>query len=187
MAMILALMLSPSVSAQASGALHPACGAAQIRVSAGATAMNTTYSLVTAPGTRRVLAYEAVPVYFYNRGGVCHLLMGAPAVQAVRHATQVPSLKTLPMRDVSIGTTAENNRRRLITHHQRLEVLVVVIRPVGPAFVGCDPATTTGIIMQGYAGPVGTFAFIPRRLSDVCFDAGLGRVVDDIGVLWPSA
>ena len=177
--------LSPETLAQASTPLHRACRASQIRVSAGATASDTTYSLVTATGVRPVFAYEAVPLYFYNRGDVCHLLMSAPAVQAVRDTTTVAHLSNFPMHDLSTPVSAENNRRRLIVYHQRLEVLVVVVRPVGPAFKGCEPATATGILMQGYAGPIGTYYFTPRRLRDVCFDTGLGFRVVNLGVFWP--
>ena len=176
--------LSLAVPVQAAPPLHPACQASQIRVSAGATVTNTSITVATATGVRPVFVDEAVPVYFYNRGDVCHLLMGAPAVSAVRRATRVASLRTLPLSDLSIGTSAENNRRHLISHHQRLEALVVVVRPVGPSFAGCDPATATGILLQGYAGPVGTFHFIARSLRDVCFDTSVGRNVINVGVDW---
>ncbi|MDE3094307.1 MAG: hypothetical protein KGJ47_11065 [Acidobacteriota bacterium] len=186
-ALVLTLVATTSLVAVpvwAAAPAHPACRARQIRVSAGPTLTNATYTVATSTGARPVFADEAVPVYFYNRGGTCHLLMGAPAVSAVRDATRVASLRTLPLRDLSIPTTAQNTRRRLVDHHQRLEALVMVARPVGPSFAGCDPATATGILVQGYAGPIGTFHFVARPLRDVCFDTGVGRNVVNVGVFW---
>ena len=176
-------LLSPA-PVRAGEPMHPACRASQIKVSAGPTTINATYTVATATGVRPVFADEAVPVYFFNRGDVCHLLMGAPAVSAVRHAKRVASLESLPLRDLSIPASADNTRRRLVAHHQRLEVLVMLARPVGPSFAGCDPATATGILVQGYAGPIGTFHFVARPLRDVCFDTGVGRNVVNVGVFW---
>ena len=174
-------------TAQAAPTAHPACRASQIVVSAGATLFNANYPVRTTTGVHQESAYEAVPVYFYNRGDTCHLLMGAPAIGVVRDTTTVTSLKTLKLRDLSVGVSAENTRRPVVARHQKIEALFVIVRPVGPAFKSCDPVTGSGLLVQGYARPIGTFHFIVRRLRTVCFDSGVGRIVLDYGVAWPTA
>lgn len=166
---------------------HPACQASQIRVAAGATLTDTTYPVRTSTGVHQVPAYEVVPVYFYNKGATCHLLMGAPDFQAVRNMTDVTNLSALSAHDVSVPAGADNTNRLVVTRRQKVEALFVVVKPVGPSFTGCDPATTSGILMQGYANPIGTFHFIVRRLRDVCFDSGIGRNVLNFGAVWPAA
>lgn len=178
--------VSPAVTAQAATTSHPACRASQIKVSSGATLTNTTYPFRTSTGVRQEPAYEVIPVYFYDQGATCHLLMGAPDIRAVRDTTNVTNLKTITMHDLSVPVSADNTRREVVGHHQKLEALFVVVRPVGPPFTGCSPATTSGILVQGYASPIGTFHFIVRRLRDVCFDSGVGQNVLDYGVAWPS-
>ena len=178
--------VSPTVSAHAATPSHPACKASQITVSAGATVTNTTYSVRTTTGVHQVPAYEVVPVYFYNRGTTCHLLMGAPYFQAVRNTTDVVNLSALSAHDVSVGAGADNTRRPVVVRHQKLEALFVVVKPVGPSFKGCDPATASGIVIQGYASPIGTFHFVVRQLRGVCFDTGVGRNVLDYGAVWPA-
>ena len=176
---------APSTTAQ-SVTSHPACGASQITVTAGKTLTNTTYGVRTTTGLHQVRAYELVPLYFYNTGATCHLLMGAPDVLAVRNTTDVKNLSTLSMHDVSIPAGADNTRRPVVARRQKLEALFVVLKPVaGPTFRGCHPATATGLLLQGYAGPIGTFHWIPRQLRDVCFDTGVGRSVVNFGVSWP--
>jgi hypothetical protein len=173
-----------AVTAHAATPSHPACQASQITVTAGKTLTNATYEVRTTTGLHQVRAYELVPLYFYNTGATCHLLMSAPDVRAVRNTTDV---KNLSMHDVSIPIDSANTRRRVVTHHQKLEALFVVLKPVaGPTFRGCHPATTTGLLVQGYAGPIGTFHWIPRQLRDVCFDTGVGRSVVNFGISWPA-
>jgi hypothetical protein len=173
-----------AVNAQAANSAHPACQASQITVTAGATVTNTTYTVKTSTGLHQVPAYEEVPVYFYNRGTPCHLLMGAPYFQAVRNTTDVVNLSALSAHDVSVGAGADNTRRPVVIRHQKLEALFVVVKPVGPSFKGCDPATASGIVTQGYASPIGTFHFVVRQLRDVCFDSGVGALVVNIGAVW---
>ena len=178
---------SSSTTAQAVTS-HPACDASQITVTAGKTLTNATYAVRTTSGLHQVRADELVPVYFYNTGATCHLLMGAPQVLAVRNTKDVTDLATLSMHDVSIPSGAVDTRRRVVVRHQKIEALFVVVRPVaGPTFRGCHPATATGLLLQGYAGPIGTFHWIPRQLRDVCFDTGVGRSVVNFGINWPPA
>jgi hypothetical protein len=178
--------MSPAVTAYAATPSQPACQASQITLTTGATMTDTTYPVRTSTGVHQSLAYEAVPVYFYNRGAVCHLLMGAPDFQAVRNTTEVAKLSALAAHDVSVPAGADNTRRPVVAHHQKIEALFVVTKPVGRSFAGCDPATATGIVVQGYANPIGTFHFVVRRLLDVCFDTGAGRNVLDFGAVWPA-
>ena len=183
---IAAAVVAPANRAPGATASLPACRAAQIAVSAGATAFTTTYSVRTSTGLHHVAVYEAVPVYFSNRGTTCHLLMGAPQFQAVRGTTDVRRLSALSAHDLSVPVGADNTRRPVVAHLRKIEALFVVARPVGRAFAGCEPATASGIVIQGYASPIGTFHFIARQLRDVCFDTGVGpRVVND-GALWPA-
>lgn len=176
---------APSTTAQAVIS-HPACGVSQITVAAGKTLINATYEVRTSTGLHRVRAYEIVPLYFYNTGATCHLLMSAPDVFAVRNTTDVTNLATLSMHDVSIPIDSANTRRRVVTHHQKLEALFVVLKPVaGLTLRGCHPATATGLLLQGYAGPIGTFHWIPGQLRDVCFDRGVGSSVVNFGISWP--
>jgi len=184
---IAVVTVSPAVSANATTPSHPACKASQITVTASATLTNTTYSVKTSTGLHQVPAYEEVPVYFYNRGTTCHLLMGAPEVQAVRNTTDLVNLKALSAHDVSIPAGADNTRRPVVAHRQKIEALFVVVKPLGPSFKGCDPATASGIVIQGYASPIGTFHFVLRQLRDVCFDSGVGQRVLDYGISFPTA
>jgi len=164
----------------------PACNASQITVAAGKTLTNAIYEVRTTTGLHQVRAEELVPVYFSNAGVTCHLLMGAPEVLVVRNTSNVKKLSSLSMRDVSIPTGAVDTRRRDVARHHEIKALFVVLRPVaGPTFRGCQPATATGLVVQGYAGPVGTFHWIPRHLRDVCFDTGVTRSVVNFGINWP--
>ena len=174
--------VSPAVVAQAATPSHPACLASNLTVTDGVTVTNTTYTVKTSTGLHQVPAYEEVPVYFYNRGATCHLLMGAPEVQAVRDTANVAAITS---HDLSIPTGADNTRRPVVAHHQKLEALFVVVKPVGPPFKGCAPATTTGLLVGDYAKPIGTTHFVIRRLQDVCFDSGVGRSVLDYGIGFP--
>jgi hypothetical protein len=160
-----------------------ACQATQVRVTAGPTAFNTTYPVTTSTGHHRVPAYEVVPVYFYNRGSTCHLLMSAPDVRALRGA---PSPSGAPLNDFSVPTSADNTRRPVVEHHQKIEALFVVTAPEGLPFKGCDPATSTGFVVGGYAKPIATTSFVKRALRDVCFDSGPGANVVNFGVVWST-
>jgi len=176
---------SPAVSAQAA-TLAPACQATHLTVTTGATLMNTTYPVKTSTGLHESSAYEAFPVYFHNHGSTCRLLRWAPAIEAVRNTTKSTKLLELPAHDRSSPTGAYGTKRQVVAHDKTVEALIVVTKPVGFSFKGCDPATASGIVMQGYAEPIGTFRFIVRPLRDVCFDAGVGRTVLDFGVVWPA-
>jgi hypothetical protein len=74
----------------------------------------------------------------------------------------------------------------VISRHEKLEALFVVVKPVGPTFKGCDTATATGFIVGDYASPIATTHFVDRKLREVCFDTGIGHNVIDYGVEWPS-
>lgn len=176
---------SPALSAEAA-TLAPACQATQITVTTGATLMNTTYPVKTSTGVHESSAFEEFPVYFHNHGSTCRLLKWAPAIEAVRDATQSAKLLALPAHDRSAPTGAYGTKRQVVARDHTVEALIVVTKPVGFSFKGCDPATASGIVMQGYAEPIGTFRFIVRPLRDVCFDSGVGRTVLDFGAVWPA-
>jgi len=175
--------VSPAVTAHAATSTLPACRASRITVTAGRTVNNTTYPVRTSTGVHQVPAYEVVPVYFYNLGATCHLLMGAPIFRAVRNTTDVTHLSA---HDLSVPAGADNTRRPVIARHQKLEALFVVVKPVGSSFTGCDPATTTGLLVGDFANPIATTHFVVRQLRDVCFDTGVGRNVLDYGAVWPG-
>jgi hypothetical protein len=168
---------------QAAIASYPACQASQITVTAGATATNAPYPVRTSSGVRLSLAYELVPVYFDNRGSTCHLLMGAPSVRAVRYTTHPDAIS---LHDLSAPAEAGNTRRLVVSRHEKLEALFVVVKPAGTTFKGCDTATATGFIVGDYASPIATTHFVDRKLREVCFDTGIGDNVIDYGVEWPS-
>jgi hypothetical protein len=174
--------LSPAADAQTTVLSHPACLASNIAVTAGTTRINATYTVKTSTGLHEASAYEEVPVYFYNRGAICHLLMGAPDVQAVRDTVNTDAIT---LHDLSVPTGSGNTRRPVITHHQKLEALFVVVKPVGSSFAGCDPVTAAGFLVGNYAKPIASTHFVVRRLRDVCFDSGVGRIVLDYGIDFP--
>jgi hypothetical protein len=163
---------------------HPACNSSQIRVTAGATLTDTTYTVTTSTGAHQVPAYEVVPVSFYNKGATCHLLMGAPIFRAVRNTTSLST--TTPIHDLSIPAGADNTKRMVVTRHQKVEALFVVVKPVGSYFAGCDPATTTGFSVGNFGNPIATTHFVVRQLRDVCFDSGVGAHVLNIGAIWKT-
>lgn len=175
--------LSPAARAHAATPAQPACEASQIAVTAGATLGGTNYLVRTSTGLHQRSASEVVPVYFYNRGAPCHLLMGAPNFRAVRNTTDVAHLTA---NDLAIPAGTGTTRRPVVAHHQKIEALFVLIKPVGPAFTGCKPATTTGFLVGDYANPIATTHFIVRQLRDVCFDTGVGRGVLNYGAAWPA-
>ena len=173
----------PVVTAHAAVPAHPACRVSRLAVTAGATTTNTTYAQTAPTGAVTGFASEAVPLYFYNTGPTCHLLMGAPSVRAVKSTTKIGAIGPS---DVSIPVGADNENRMLVTHHQRLEALFVVVRPNVTMNGPCDPSTTTGLLVGGYATPISSAHFIVRRLRSVCFDTGVGRNNVNTGVVWLS-
>ena len=88
-------------------------------------------------------------------------------------------------KDMSIPVGADNENRMLVTHHQRLEALLVAVGPHVTTNGPCDPAPTTGLLVGGYATPISSAHFIVRRLRSVCFDTGVGRNNVNTGVVWP--
>jgi len=161
---------------------HPACVASQIRVTEGPTQINAPYTLTTSTGKHQARAFELVPVTFYNVSATCHLLMGAPVFLAVRNTTTVSA--TTPIHDLSMSAGADNTKRVVVMRHRKVEALFLVAKPIGPSFIGCESATTSGLSVGGYANPVGTSHFIVRRLRDVCFDFKAGSHVLNIGTIW---
>lgn len=160
-----------------------ACPASRIQVTAGATLTDTTYSYSTPTGVVTAFANEAVPVYFYNKGALCHLLMGAPEIRMVRGTTAA----AITLSDLSTPVGPDNQDRVAVGSHQKVEALLVVVKPVGPSFAGCHPATSTGILVGGYGKPIATTRFIARKLRYACFDSGVGRVVTNFGVEWVAS
>jgi len=133
-------------------------------------------------GPPPVPAYEVVPVYFYNRGSTCHLLMSAPDVRALRGR---PSPSGAPLNDFSVPPARTTPAPGCRTP-QKIEALFVVTAPEGLPFKGCDPATSTGFVVGGYAKPIATTSFVKRALRDVCFDSGPGANVVNFGVVWST-
>ena len=174
---------SLAVKADAATPSHPACQASRITVTTGSTETNTTYPVRTSTGVHQELALEIVPVYFYNRGTTCHLLMGAPIFRAVRNTTDVAHFAA---HDLSVPAGADNTRRPVVARHQKLEALFVIVKAAGSPFKGCAAATTTGFLVGNYANPIATSHFVLRRLHDVCFDTGARRIVLNYGVGWPT-
>ena len=175
--------LSPAVTAHAAAPAQPACQASHIAVTAGATSGATNYLVRTSTGLQQRSASKVVPVYFYNRGATCHLLMGGPIFQPVRNTTDVTHLSA---NDLAIPVGAGSTRRPVVDHHQKIEALFVFMKPVGPAFTGCKPATTTGFLVGDYANPIATTHFIVRQLRNVCFVSGVGHGQFNYGAAWPA-
>lgn len=181
--MPLAIALSPATSSSATSAMQPACQASQVVVTAGATLGETNYSMRTPIGLQQRSASLVIPVYFYNRGAICHLLMGAPIFRPVRYTTDAAHLSA---NDLGVPAGADNNQRPVVKRHQTLKALFVLIRPVGAPFKACKPGTATGVQVGGYVKPVATTHFILRQIRDVCFDTGIGRNVGNYGAAWPA-
>jgi hypothetical protein len=176
--------LSLAAAAHAAAPAQPACQASQIAVTAGATLGATNYLVRTSTGLQQRSASQVIPVYFYNRGATCHLLMGGPIFRAVRNTTDVAHLSA---NDLAIPAGVGSTRRPVVAHHQKIEALFVLMKPIGLAFTGCKPATTTGFLVGDYANPIATTHFIIRQLRDVCFDnPGVGRGVLNYGPAWPA-
>jgi hypothetical protein len=176
--------LSPAGLARAAAPAPPACQASQIAVTAGATLGETNYLVRTLTGLQQRSAFKVVPVFFYNRGATCHLLMGGPIFRAVRNTTDVTHLSA---NDLAIPASAGSTRRPVVARHQKLKALFVWMKPVGPAFTGCKPATATGFLVGDYANPIATTHSIVRQLRNVCFDnPSVGRGVLNYGPVWPA-
>lgn len=158
----------PAFAARAAVVTHPACHVSQIKVTAGATLHNASYDQQTPKGAAKAMANEAVPVYFYNQGAACHLLMGAPSFRAVKKTT---SVATTTVDDLSIPVGADNENR-----------VVVTLNAVMGA--RCDPATTSGLLVGDYANPIAATHLIVRTLQDVCFYSGIDRIDVNDGAVW---
>lgn len=168
---------------------YPACVTSQIVVSAGATLSNVSYQYPTQTGIVHAFSKKAVPVFFYNRGPVCHLLMGAPAITAVRDAT---SAATVTVDNMTIpNPPVPTTKRVVLLRHERAEALFLFGNPLPKgASEGCRPATATGLLVQGYANPVpSTGKFFPRQMKNVCFPVPgvVGAVATNTGVEWATA
>ena len=167
---------------------YPACLTSQIEVTAGATITNVSYDYPAGKRTVHAFSKKAAPVFFYNRGPVCHLLMGGPAISAVRNAT---STTTVIASDLSIAVgPLPTTKRVVLDRHQRAEALFLFGGPMPPGVRGCHPATATGLLVQGYADPVPSVGmFFPRPITNVCFPASgsVGANVVNTGVAWATA
>jgi hypothetical protein len=117
------------------------------------------------------VANKAVPAYFYNEGATCRLLMSAPTIRGVKNTTEIG---TIPLSDLSIPVSADNEKRLMVQHHEKVEALFLWDKPVAQMGRPCDPATTTGFLVGGYGNPIAVTHFFARKLRDVCFDSDVG-------------
>ena len=161
-----------------------ACRTSQIQVTAGPTLTNVRYSYKASGHTLKGLAQQAVPVYFYDKGATCHLLMSGPDIRMVRNATDASSIAASDL-SAPTGNPAVSERA-VVDRHQRIEALVSVNRLPKKDSKNCVPATSTGFLVGDYANPVATSHFIVRALDHVCFDPGTvgGPVTINFGVSW---
>jgi hypothetical protein len=178
-------MTGPFVAHARAATMYPVCVASQIRVTTRATLLNSHYPETTSTGTYQVPAYEAVPVFFYNKGAVCHLRTGAPSIAALRNVRVVSA--TTPSRDLSMPVGSDSTKKMIVNRHEKIETLFVVIKPVGLSFTGCEPATTSSLLISGFAKPIDTVRYVIRHLRNVCFDSGAGSHVSNIGVIWTTS
>jgi hypothetical protein len=140
---------------------NPACLTSQIKVTVGATMSNVPYDYSTV----HAFSKKAVPVYFYNTGATCHLLMGAPSIRAVKNTTNVHAIA---VSDLAFPGSVPTENRVVVDHHQKVEALFLFGNPLPPSSHPCDPATTTGILVQGYADPISSIGkFFPRSIQHV--------------------
>jgi hypothetical protein len=151
-------------------------------VTSGPTLFNTSYDNLDEHLKFKAFANEAVPVYFFNKGADCHLLMGAPTIRAAR---KIPVTDSSSTTNLSFPFTA-NERRLLIVHDEKIEALFVVIKPSAVLGHPCDPSATSGVFVGGYATPISSSHFIRRNLHYVCFDSGVGHLVENTGTAWIS-
>jgi hypothetical protein len=107
-------------------------------VTSGPTLFNTSYDNLDEHLKFKAFANEAVPVYFFNKGADCHLLMGAPTIRAAR---KIPVTDSSSTTNLSFPFTA-NERRLLIVHDEKIEALFVVIKPSAVLGHPCDPSAT---------------------------------------------
>lgn len=163
---------------------YTACVTSQIEVTAGATISNVSYEYSTWKGTVHAFSKKAVPVFFFNRGKACHLLMGVPAINAVRNAKSVSAMTNS---DMAVSAPVPSTKRVVLDHHQKVEALFLFGSPIPKGVRGCDAATTTGILVQGYARPTPSVGkFFPRKIKNVCFPVGAGATFVNTGVAWFS-
>ena len=145
---------------------------------------NASYDYSTVEGTVHAFSKEAIPVYFYNKSTVCHLLMGGPSIRAVKNTTDVTAIMAS---DLAFSAPVTGEKRVVVEHHQKVEALFLFGNPVLHKSRACDPATATGILIQGYSKPTtSTGTFFPRRIRHVCFDSGVGAIVSNTGVAWAT-
>ena len=167
---------------------YPVCKAAQIEVTAGATIANVSYDYPAGRRTVHAFSTKAVPVFFFNRGPACHLVMGAPAIDAVRNAT---SATAVTEGDLAVSAPPlPTTKRVVLDRHQTAEALFLYGSPIPAGVRGCHPATATGLLVQGYAMPVPAVGtFVARRIPSVCFPVPgiVGATFVNTGVAWATA
>jgi hypothetical protein len=180
-----ALLSSGVTTAGATTTRYPTCLASQIIVSVGATVSNVSYDYSTSKGIVPAFSKEGMPVYFYNKSTDCHLLMGGPSINAVKHATNV---RAITGSELAMSAQIPYDKRVVVEHDQKVEALFLfgnISSPVLQNGRRCDPATATGILVQGYAKPTpSTGRFFARKIPQVCFDNGVGANWSNTGVAW---
>lgn len=148
----------------------------------GADALDVSCAYPTSKGTVPAISVDAVPVYFYNKSTACHLLAPGPSINAVKNTTNVREIKAS---DLSFSSPVPGYRRVVIEHHKKIEALFLFGNAVARPGRQCDPATSTGALVQGYANPVHSVGeFFPRKIPEVCFDSGAGADWSDTGAAW---
>ena len=165
---------------------YPACVISKIVVTAGRTISDVPYQYPTQMGNVHAFSKMAVPVFFYNRGPVCDLLMGAPDITAVRDAT---SASTVTVANMTIPNPPPLTKRVVLQLHQRAEALFLFGSKIPKGAADCHSGTATGLLVQGYAKPVPSVGkFFPRRMKNVCFPVpgAVGAVTTNTGVAWAT-
>ena len=155
-------------------AAYSPCRFSRITVSVGSTRQD----VAGYPSGSRV-----TPIYFTNRGPVCHLLLGGPVVRAFRsyHVSKkvtdteqsVPAMTT----DASSPVLAEGTRYEAVFE-------VVQLSKSSMRSRACGEATASGFVVEGYALPASYWEYFPRTLKHVCFYFGPGALVSNIGIKW---
>ena len=194
LALVVFLSLASSISVGSISSVaqattrYPACVTSQIVVTAGVTISNVSYQYPTQTGNVHAFSKMAVPVFFYNRGPVCHLLMGAPDIAAVRDAT---SASTVTVANMTIPNPPLPTTKRVVLQlHQRAEALFLFGSTIPKGAADCQSETATGLLVQGYAKPVPSVGkFFPRRMKNVCFPVpgAVGAAAMNTGVAWTTA
>ncbi len=182
--LISAVMTGPFVTFAQAATEYPPCLTSQIEVTVGATLSNVTYDYSTSAGTYHGFSKEAIPVFFYNKSADCHLLMGGPSINAVRNSNNPRATSSS---ELALSAPVSSEKRIVVKHHGKVEALFLFGTSVSQKGSRCDPATATGILVQGYANPIAsTGKFFPRRIQRVCFDSGVGAKVLNTGVAWAT-